>query len=89
MAQQVINIGAAPNDGTGDALRTAFGKCQNNFDELYEVVNDGGLQVAGTWDGPTLKLGVHHLWVDADGHLRINNGPPASETDGAIVGAQS
>lgn len=35
MPQQVINIGSAPNDGTGDPLRTAFDKCNDNFTELY------------------------------------------------------
>lgn len=35
MSQQVINIGGAANDGTGDPLRTALQKCNNNFSELY------------------------------------------------------
>ena len=35
MAQQVINVGAAPNDGTGDPLRTAYIKTNDNFGELY------------------------------------------------------
>ena len=35
MAKQVINIGAAANDGTGDPLRTAFDKVNDNFTELY------------------------------------------------------
>ena len=35
MAKQVINIGSAPNDSTGDQLRTAFDKCNDNFSELY------------------------------------------------------
>ena len=35
MAQQVINIGAATNDGTGDPLRTCFDKINDNFSELY------------------------------------------------------
>lgn len=35
MAQQIINVGAAPNDGTGDTLRGAFIKTDENFDELY------------------------------------------------------
>ena len=34
MAQQEINVGAAPNDGTGDPLRTAYIKTNNNFTEL-------------------------------------------------------
>lgn len=37
MPQQTINIGAAPNDGTGDPLRDAFDKSNDNFDELYGV----------------------------------------------------
>ena len=35
MARQTINTGATANDGTGDGLRTAFGKVNNNFTELY------------------------------------------------------
>jgi nitrogen fixation protein len=42
MAQQVINIGTAPNDGTGDQLRTAFDKCNDNFTELYAGGPGGG-----------------------------------------------
>ena len=35
MAKQIIGIGASANDGTGDALRTAFDKANDNFDEVY------------------------------------------------------
>jgi hypothetical protein len=35
MAQQSINIGSSANDGTGDPLRTAFDKINDNFSELY------------------------------------------------------
>jgi hypothetical protein len=35
MAQQIINVGAAPNDGDGDPIRTAFQKTNSNFTELY------------------------------------------------------
>lgn len=37
MAIQLIDIGAAANDGQGDPLRTAFGKCNSNFTELSNV----------------------------------------------------
>jgi len=37
MGKQTINIGTTANDGTGDALRTAFDKVNDNFDELYGV----------------------------------------------------
>jgi hypothetical protein len=35
MAQQIINVGTNPNDGTGDTLRGAFIKTDDNFTELY------------------------------------------------------
>lgn len=35
MVQQIVNIGSAANDGTGDPLRTAFTKVNQNFTELY------------------------------------------------------
>ena len=35
MSQEIINYGAAPNDGTGDPLRVAFIKTDNNFDQIW------------------------------------------------------
>ena len=35
MAQQTLNIGATANDGTGDTLRVAMDKVNDNFDEIY------------------------------------------------------
>tara|TARA_S200000501_G_scaffold357832_1_gene381921 strand:- start:4905 stop:6548 length:1644 start_codon:yes stop_codon:yes gene_type:complete len=35
MAKQSINIGSSANDKTGDPLRTAFNKINENFTELY------------------------------------------------------
>ena len=35
MAQQTLNIGATANDGTGDTLRAAMDKVNDNFDEIY------------------------------------------------------
>jgi hypothetical protein len=35
MAKQIIGIGASANDGTGDPLRTAFDKVNDNFTEVY------------------------------------------------------
>ena len=37
MARQNIGIGTSANDGTGDALRDAFEKTNQNFTELYGV----------------------------------------------------
>lgn len=35
MAQQIIDIGSTANDGTGDPIRDAFDKTNDNFSELY------------------------------------------------------
>lgn len=40
---QTINIGGAPNDGTGDPLRTAFGKINSNSGEIIAVAWAGTL----------------------------------------------
>ena len=38
MAQQSINIGAIANDNTGDTLRGAGQKINDNFDEIYAAL---------------------------------------------------
>lgn len=39
MAKQVIEIGAAANDGSGDKLRVGAQKINDNFTELYDAVD--------------------------------------------------
>jgi hypothetical protein len=39
MARQTIDIGSTANDGTGDPLRTAFNKVNENFIEVYDGIN--------------------------------------------------
>lgn len=46
MAQQLINIGNAANDGSGDPLRTAGDKINDNFTEIY-----GGKLDLAFWNG--------------------------------------
>lgn len=53
MAQQTINIGTTANDGTGDPARTAFGKVNDNFDELYNA--DTALAAADTAFGVRIE----------------------------------
>lgn len=38
MSKQTVNIGAAPNDGTGDTLRDAFDKINDNTDGMWTRV---------------------------------------------------
>lgn len=39
MAKKTINIGGGANDGTGDTLRVAGGKINDNFNEVYTDIN--------------------------------------------------
>ena len=60
MARENINTGGSANDGTGDSLRTAGVKINNNFTELYGLLGgdaggagttrltDSGLDIIGT-----------------------------------------
>jgi len=64
MAQQVINIGSVANDGTGDPLRDAFDKVNDNFTELYSddmgdvnsVTGSGGLTASPTTGAVVVSL---------------------------------
>lgn len=46
MPQETINVGAAPDDATGDTIRAGGIKINNNFTDLYTTV--GGLGTAAT-----------------------------------------
>jgi len=43
MARQTLNKGTTANDGTGDTLRTAAGKINDNFEELYSFLGGDAL----------------------------------------------
>lgn len=49
MGQQTINIGTTANDNTGDYIRDAFDKCNDNFAELYAALV-GLLELKGSTD---------------------------------------
>ena len=56
MAQQIINVGTTPNDGTGEPLREAFTAVNENFTEIYAagpvgsnvVISGNTITVTGT-----------------------------------------
>lgn len=79
MSQQVINIGTSPNDGAGDPLRTAYGKCNSNFSELYSRVQstppESSLGVVGDSAGMIAYDGTYfyYCFADYDGSSDIWN----------------
>ena len=40
MAKQSLGIGSSANDGTGDTLRAAADKVNDNFAEIYTLIGD-------------------------------------------------
>lgn len=50
MAKQTINIGTTANDGTGETVRSAFDKVNDNFTELYDNNLKAGF-ATGSIDG--------------------------------------
>ena len=58
MSQQIINVGTSPDDGTGDPLRTAMIKVQNNFSEFYTAISPTGRNVGIGITDPSARLNV-------------------------------
>jgi len=78
MAQQLLNVGTASGDGTGDTLRTAGQKINGNFTELY------GKQLPPTTGNAGKVLatdGTNLSWTTVPG---IGN-PSASTLTGTIL----
>ena len=47
MARQILDIGSNANDGTGDTLRAAMDKVNDNFAELYSVTLENYITFSG------------------------------------------
>ena len=72
MTQQVINIGAAANDGTGDPLRTSFNKINSNFTELYSKGAAGSnLDISENEIAATNSNGNIELVPNGSGHVVV------------------
>jgi hypothetical protein len=77
MARQTINIGSSANDGTGDPLRTAFDKINDNFVELYGSDNDiNTLDANLDVNNFTITTGVTNgdVTIDPQGTGNVNIG---------------
>ncbi len=80
MAKQTVNIGSTANDGTGDQLRTAFDKLNQNNDEIYgdnfvteDMLNDdivGADELKVTGNGAAGQI----LTSDGDGTFSWSTG---------------
>ena len=78
MAKQVINIGTTANDGTGDPLRSAFDKVNDNFTELY--TDDAG-------DVNSIVAGTSIAVSSATGDVTVTNSAPNATHTGEVTGS--
>ena len=92
MAKQLIGIGSAANDGTGDTLRTGAGKVNDNFDELYTAIGNGTntqLSVANPAVGQVLRYdGTSFLPSDYSqltSALDVNGNNIVSASNGNVI----
>ena len=91
MAKQIINIGSAANDGTGDPLRSAFDKINDNFNELYlELGGDSvsNISLSGNTIGTDDTNGNLTLDPNGTGSVIIATGTNlqlADHTDNGII----
>lgn len=74
MAKQTIGIGTSANDGTGDPARTAFGKCNDNFDEIYGV--SGIVKGNGSNAVSAATAGTDYVAPDGSGNIGVNTATP-------------
>ena len=83
MAYQAVNIGTSANDGTGDQLRAAFDKINDNFSEIYTEL--GGTSLSNiSISGNTISID------DTNGNLTIDpNGTGTIILTGAVTGSST
>ena len=82
MPQEVINLGTGPNTATGDPIRTAFQKCNDNFTSLF---------TGGSGTGSVTSIGITSSSLNITGSPITTSGtidievPPATSTPGTGV----
>lgn len=74
MARQVINTGTTANDGSGDTLRTAGTKINENFVELYSQLGGGDSGASLTTAVRLVDSGLKYVGVTNDTVLTHTEG---------------
>lgn len=90
--RQAREASLAQLSGTKPSLATLIG-CQGaisttgGFEALELGGTGGGARFGSEWQSNILpRLGNYRLWVDKSGRLRLKDGAPSSDEDGAPVG---
>lgn len=100
MSKSMVNVGSAPNDGTGEPLRTAFQKINTNFTEVdaemaLRVVLDANQKIPAQYLPPSSGTPHHIFATQADmlaggapvvlGERVLVHGDPAADNNGEYV----
>jgi hypothetical protein len=86
MAKQILDIGTTANDGTGDALRDAMDKCNDNFTELYDASSEEWAESTGTRAGSDLSVTLGDYDNSNEGtKITINDNNGEVEVSGGIA----
>ena len=81
-----INIGGQPNDGTGDSIREAFDKTNQNFSTLFTAIGvTGNLSFAGDLADTPPSLSPNKLLVTDSSGLTVTQATLISGAGIAIV----
>jgi hypothetical protein len=92
MSIQNIGVGISANDGTGDSIRDAFLKTNNNFAYLSSALNNvstgnlivvGNATIGGTTANVTIVSGSPSYWT---GEILLNGSQIATVASGSFAG---
>ena len=94
MSKQRINVGTGINTGTGDTLRAAMEKVNNNFDELYDLagqdstgkaIDISGNTISSTFTNTDITIspnGTGNVVIDGD---LVTNIIKSDDSTGVII----
>ena len=85
MAIQTLGLGSVADDGTGDTLRVAGDKINDNFLDVYTVLGDGTtLSTPAPTASPTFTGTIVGATLDLSGDLTVGD-DVSLDSDGAIL----
>jgi len=74
-SQEVIDIGSSPNDGTGDPLRIAFSKVNNNFANLFQTFLNSTVSYSfGNTPGQVIFEAPANTFTQGQFYIKSTNG---------------
>jgi len=83
MSQEIINVGALPNDGEGDPLRVAFTKINNNFSQIFNSLGQSEAFTIG--DTPGQVIFTYPIADFVQGTFQINSSDQIANTQNITI----